>query len=31
MPNKKTLDFNGTTVETLASLSDVSVVEIRKA
>ena len=31
MPNKITLDFNGTTVEILASVSDVSAVEIRKA
>ena len=31
MPNKITLDFNGTTVEALASVSDVSAVEIRKA
>ena len=31
MPNKITLDFNGTTVETLASVRDVSTVEIRKA
>ena len=31
MPNRITLDFNGTAVEILASVSDVSAVEIRKA